>query len=44
MKVYKNHVYIVSEATNHGLQVFDLNKLRGLESAKTFVFETISIQ
>ena len=37
MKVYKNHVYIVSEATNHGLQVFDLKKLRGLESAKTFV-------
>lgn len=37
MKVYKNHVYIVSEATNHGLQVFDLKKLRGLESAKTLV-------
>ena len=37
MKVYKDHVYIVSEATNHGLQVFDLKKLRGLESAKTFV-------
>ena len=37
MKVYKNHVYIVSEATNHGLQVFDLKKLRGLESSKTFV-------
>ena len=29
MKVYKDHVYIVSEATNHGLQVFDLKKLRG---------------
>ena len=37
MKVYNDHVYIVSEATNHGLQVFDLKKLRGLESAKTFV-------
>ena len=37
MKVYKDHVYIVSEATNHGLQVFDLKKLRGLESTKTFV-------
>jgi len=36
MKVYKDHVYIVSEATNHGLQVFDLKKLRGLESSKTF--------
>ena len=37
MKVYKDHVYIVSEAANHGLQVFDLKKLRGLESAKIFV-------
>ncbi len=37
MKVYNDHVYIVSEATNHGLQVFDLKKLRGLESTKTFV-------
>lgn len=30
MKVYKNHVYIVSEAWRHGMQVFDLTKLRGL--------------
>ncbi|NJL75946.1 MAG: choice-of-anchor B family protein [Saprospiraceae bacterium] len=28
IKVYKNHAYIVSEATGHGLQVFDLTRLR----------------
>ena len=28
MKVYNNHVFIVSEASNHGMQVFDLTKLR----------------
>jgi choice-of-anchor B domain-containing protein len=27
MKVIKNHVYIGSEATGHGLQIFDLRKL-----------------
>ena len=36
MKVYNDHVYIVSEATDHGLQVFELAKLRGVESAKIF--------
>jgi len=30
IKVYKNHAYIVSEATNHGMQIFDLTKLRTL--------------
>jgi choice-of-anchor B domain-containing protein len=28
LKVYNNHVFIVSEAANHGMQVFDLQKLR----------------
>ena len=28
IKVYKNHAYIVSEAAGHGLQVFDLTRLR----------------
>jgi choice-of-anchor B domain-containing protein len=36
MKVYNDHVYIVSEAQDHGLQVFNLAKLRGVESAKIF--------
>ncbi|TVZ52319.1 choice-of-anchor B family protein [Dokdonia sp. Hel_I_53] len=28
IKVYENHAYIVSEAENHGMQVFDLTRLR----------------
>ena len=30
MKVVNDHAYIVSEAPDHGLQVFDLRQLRGL--------------
>jgi choice-of-anchor B domain-containing protein len=36
MKVYNDNVYIVSEAGDHGLQVFDLTKLRGVESKQVF--------
>ena len=36
MKVYNNHVFIVSEATEHGLQIFNLSKLRGVESKQVF--------
>ena len=36
MKVYNDHVYIVSEAFDHGLQVFNLTKLRGVESKQVF--------
>jgi len=32
MKVIGNWVYIVSEASNHGMQIFDLTRLRGLTS------------
>jgi hypothetical protein len=28
IKVYENHAYVVSEHTNHGVQVFDLTRLR----------------
>jgi len=28
--VFSNHAYIVSEASNHGMQVFDLTRLRSL--------------
>lgn len=28
IKVYNNHAYVVSEAANHGMQVFDLTTLR----------------
>jgi choice-of-anchor B domain-containing protein len=30
VKVYNNHAFIVSEATNHGMQVFDLTRLRNV--------------
>ena len=36
MKVYNDHVYIVSEAGDHGLQVFNLANLRGLDSEQVF--------
>lgn len=32
IKVYANHAFIVSEADNHGMQVFDLTRLRGVAS------------
>lgn len=32
VKVYNNHAFIVSEASNHGMQVFDLTKLRNITS------------
>ncbi|KAA1247285.1 choice-of-anchor B family protein [Aquimarina sp. RZ0] len=30
VKVYKNHAFIVSEASGHGMQVFDLTRLRNV--------------
>ena len=35
MKVYKDHAFIVSESVAHGMQVFDLTRLRGLRAATT---------
>ena len=32
LKVYNGHVYIVSEARNHGMQVFDLSQLLTVQS------------
>ncbi len=32
VKVYNNHAFIVSEASNHGMQVFDLTRLRAVAS------------
>lgn len=32
VKVYDDHAFIVSEARDHGMQVFDLSRLRGLTS------------
>ena len=36
IKVFKNHAFIVSEAAGHGLQVFDLKRLRGVTEPETF--------
>jgi choice-of-anchor B domain-containing protein len=44
MKVYNDHVYIVSEAFDHGLQVFNLTKLRGVESKQVFSADYTSNQ
>ncbi len=35
IKVYNNHAYIVSEASNHGMQIFDLKRLRNVENIPT---------
>ncbi|MGI9541247.1 MAG: choice-of-anchor B family protein [Flavobacteriaceae bacterium] len=40
IKVYDNHAFIVSEAPDHGLQVFDLTKLRNLTADETFTADT----
>lgn len=36
MKVYNNFVFIVSEASGHGMQIFDLTRLRNVTSPQTF--------
>lgn len=35
IKVYQNHAYVVSEHTNHGVQVFDLTRLRSWDGNYT---------
>ncbi len=41
VKVYNDHAFIVSEARNHGMQVFDLKRLRSVSSPpQTFTADT----
>jgi choice-of-anchor B domain-containing protein len=41
IKVYQNHAFIVSEASNHGMQVFDLTRLRSVSNTpETFTADT----
>jgi len=41
IKVYKDHAFIVSEAEDHGMQVFDLTRLRNVGAApQTFDADT----
>lgn len=35
IKVYENHAFVVSEHTNHGVQVFDLTRLRDWDGSYT---------
>ncbi len=41
IKVYSNHAYIVSEAVDHGLQVFDLTRLRDQTNFQTFTADAV---
>ncbi len=42
VKVYKDHAFIVSEANGHGMQVFDLKRLRNAVNApETFTADAI---
>jgi choice-of-anchor B domain-containing protein len=41
IKVYKHHAYIVSEAPGHGMQVFDLLRLRDVTAPPQTFTETI---
>jgi choice-of-anchor B domain-containing protein len=36
LKVYKDHAFVVSEEPAHGMQVFDLTRLRGATQAQTW--------
>jgi choice-of-anchor B domain-containing protein len=40
IKVYGNHAFIVSEAPNHGMQVFDLTQLRNVAAPPVTFAET----
>jgi choice-of-anchor B domain-containing protein len=40
IKVYRNHAFVVSEHTGHGMQVFDLTGLRGVRGAPVTFEET----
>jgi choice-of-anchor B domain-containing protein len=36
IKVYRNHAFIISEARNHGMQVFDLTQTESIERVPVF--------
>ena len=40
IKVYNNFAFIVSEASGHGMQVFDLNRLRNVTTPQIFTPDT----
>ena len=36
IKTYANHAFVVADVNDHGMQVFDLTRLRGVSSPQTF--------
>lgn len=42
--IYADHAYIISEAEGHGLQVFDLTQLRGLDAGNRVFASTYEIR
>lgn len=41
IKVYNNYAFIVSEAQGHGIQIFDLTKLRTAGTSQTFTADAL---
>lgn len=41
IKTYGNHAYVVAEASGHGMQVFDLTRLRGVTSERAWTPDTV---
>jgi len=41
VKVYDNHIYVVSDGQPHGLQIFDLTKLRGVNNPPEIFTEDV---
>ncbi len=41
LKVYDDHAYIVTEAAGHGMQVFDLTRLRGVTEPQEWTVDNV---
>lgn len=44
VKTYKNHAFVVSEGTDHGMQVLDLTRLRDIQKDMVFGDKPVEIQ
>ncbi|HEU4514673.1 MAG TPA: choice-of-anchor B family protein [Nocardioidaceae bacterium] len=44
LKVYDNHAFIVTEAAGHGMQVFDLTRLRGVTEPREWTTDNVVTQ
>lgn len=41
LKVHRNHMYVVADVVQHGLQVFDLTRLRGVTSPRDWTADAV---